>query len=172
MTSTDRTTDGTACWSPSRRTLVRTAAWSVPAVSLVAAAPAFAGSVGTSRFTVTQTRYEVPIAPEATEFRLDVLISGTVPSPATIVWTPSLQGVQGVGAQSPSLTPDFANSDFADGPAYFGLSGSSFWIRDGLNDETKPGGCTLQLLSGSTLVDSITVVYDRTMTEVPPPNYN
>jgi len=38
--------------SPSRRTLLRTAAWSVPAVSVVAAAPAFAASTVTGTISV------------------------------------------------------------------------------------------------------------------------
>lgn len=167
MTSTDRTTDGTT-WSPSRRTLVRTAAWSVPAVSLVAAAPAFAGSVGTSRFTVTQTRYEVATTPEATEFRLDVVISGTLPSPATIVWTPAKKGLHTLGENSTNLTHT-GQGDFADEPTYWTLTGSSFWLRDGLNDESVATGCTLQLLSGSTLVDSVTVAYDTSLVEQPFP---
>lgn len=149
-----------------RRTVVRTAAWAVPAVSVVAAAPAFAVSGGTSRFVVQQTRYFVQGAPVPAEYRLDVTITGAPVADARIIWTPRTPTSQTLGSQSSNLA--HVSGDFYSEPTMFTLSGTSFWLVDGLADSAD-GSCTLQLLDGTTLLEMLVVVYDSTLTPTFPP---
>lgn len=149
-----------------RRTVVRTAAWAVPAVSVVAAAPAFAVSGGTSRFVVQQTRYFVQGAPVPAEYRLDVTITGAPVADAQIIWTPRTPTSQTLGSQSSNLTR--VSGDFYSEPTSFILSGTTFWLVDGLADSAD-GSCTLQLLDGTTLLETLVVVYDSSLTPTYPP---
>ncbi|MDQ1106335.1 hypothetical protein QE364_003190 [Nocardioides zeae] len=149
-----------------RRTLVRTAAWAVPAVSVVAAAPAFAVSGGTSRFVVQQTRYLVVGEPVPAEYRLDVTITGAPIADARIVWTPRTPTSQTIGLLSSNLT--HVSGDYFSEPTMFIVSGTSFWFTDGLADSAD-GSCTLQLLDGTTLLETLVVTYDSSLAPQPYP---
>ncbi|NEN77945.1 hypothetical protein [Nocardioides zeae] len=150
-----------------RRTVVRTAAWAVPAVSVVAAAPAFAASGGTSRFVVQQTRYFIQGEPVPAEYRLDVTVTGPPITNARIVWTPRTSTSQTFGDYSSNLVHD-GTGDFYSEPTSFILTGTSFWFEDGLNDSAD-GSCTLQLLDGTTVLETLPVVYDSSLTPTFPP---
>lgn len=149
-----------------RRTVVRTAAWAVPAASVVAAAPAFAASGGTSRFVVQQTRFFVGGDPVPAEYRLDVTVTGAAIADARIIWTPRTSSSQGIFANSPELV--LVSGDGFSGPTTYILTGTTFWLRDTLV-EGADGSCTLQLLDGTTLLETLPVVYDSSLTPTFPP---
>lgn len=160
------TTSNVPAARATRRTVVRTAAWAVPAVSVVAAAPAFAASGGTSQFVVQQTRYFVVDEPVPAEYRLDVTITGAPVADARIIWTPRTPTSQSLFLNSPNL--QWYDGDYYSGPTAFVLTGTSFWIRDTLSDSAD-GSCTLQLLDGTTLLETLVVVYDSSLTPTFPP---
>lgn len=138
----------------------------MPAVSVVAAAPALAASGGTSRFVVQQTRYYVGGDPVPAEYRLDVTVTGAPATDARIIWTPRTSTSQSLFLNSPELQ-HYAGDYFSE-PTAFVLTGTSFWIRDTLSDSAD-GSCTLQLLDGTTLLETLVVVYDSSLTPTYPP---
>lgn len=148
----------------SRRTVLRAAAWSVPAVTVVAAAPAFAAST-TRQLSATVTRYSVIGDPDSADYRVDVLVSGTLPADPRIQWLAGETGVHSLFENSSNLTP--ITADYTD-QALWSLSGSSFWIRDTLN-QTAIGSCSIELYDGGTRLEVLPVVYDGTLPAQPPP---
>ena len=148
----------------SRRTVLRVAAWSVPAVTVVAAAPAFAAST-TRQLSVQVTRYSVVNDPASADYRLDVLVSGPMPATPRIQWLAGETGVHSLFENSSNLTPIVA--DYTD-QALWSLSGTSFWLRDGLN-QTAVGSCSIELYDGGTRLEVLPVVYDGTLPAQPPP---
>lgn len=148
----------------SRRTVLRVAAWSVPAVTVVAAAPAFAAST-TRQLSVQVTRYSVVNDPASADYRLDVLVNGPMPATPRIQWLAGETGVHSLFENSSNLTP--ITADYTD-QALWSLSGSSFWLRDTLN-QTAVGSCSIELYDGGTRLEVLPVVYDGTLPAQPPP---
>lgn len=147
---------------PSRRTLVRTAAWSVPAITLVSAAPAFAASLLQNALRLetqagflyeegepvsveisvrlrAETVGEAPSGTPSPPVVLALSVAGVWPAGATITFTPQTQ------AAARGATPEWSILDdgvtlHEDGSATSTNGGFSLSHNGGLISDSDPDG--------------------------------
>lgn len=122
----DTGTDLPASIGLHRRSVVRAGAWAIPAVTLVAAAPAHAASG--SATTLTASKQRVQDDGSFREWIVTFALQGpSVPTTSHIAWTPQESDVWTVFENSANLT--HTGGDFYSTTTTWDLAGSTFWLR-------------------------------------------